>query len=223
MTIKAIVFDFDGTIADTYDAFVEIVNHLADEFGYQTLDQVDLDRLKQLSSREIIEESGISPLKIPFLLKRVKKALGQKISEQQPIEDIPSALYALKEQGYKLGIITSNLQENVIEFLNNNQLDGLFDFIYSGTPLFGKNKVINKVLKHYHLTPDELIYVGDETRDIDSARKSKVTMISVGWGFNSPDVLAKHHPDFLISHPQHLLDVLISLDSCEFRLSKLGS
>jgi phosphoglycolate phosphatase len=50
MTIKAVLFDFDGTIANTQDAFLEIVNDLADEFGYPQIDYIQLERLKNLSS-----------------------------------------------------------------------------------------------------------------------------------------------------------------------------
>lgn len=66
MTIKVVVFDFDGTIADTHDTFVEIVNRLAKNFGYQPVNEEDLARLKNLSSQEIIKQSQVSPVKIPF-------------------------------------------------------------------------------------------------------------------------------------------------------------
>jgi phosphoglycolate phosphatase len=78
MVIKAVLFDFDGTIADTHDAFLEIVNDLADEFGYPQVDQVQLERLKNLSSMDIIRYSEIPSLKIPFIIKRVKKELSKK-------------------------------------------------------------------------------------------------------------------------------------------------
>ena len=55
MTIKAVLFDFDGTIANTQDAFLEIINDLADEFGYPQIDRDQLERLKNLSSLEVIK------------------------------------------------------------------------------------------------------------------------------------------------------------------------
>lgn len=208
MAPKVIVFDFDGTLADTYDAFVEIANGLSDEFGYKPVDREELERLKTLSARDLIKQSEISPLKIPFVLKRVKSELNHKIKDLNPIQDIPGCLKQLKEQGYLLGIITSNAQENVLDFLNNHHLSDLFSFIYAGTTLFGKHKIINKLLQEQKLPPDEVIYVGDETRDIDSAKKSRIKVIAVTWGFNAADVLEKHHPDFVINHPQELITVL---------------
>lgn len=208
MTIKLVVFDFDGTIADTYDAFVEIVNNLAGEFGYKPVDQADLARYKNLSSREIVKQSEIPLIKIPFILRRVKLALRDKIKRLKPCQDIAPFLLKLKENGYSLGIVTSNAQENVLIFLENNGLSSLFDFIYSGNTLFGKHKVIEQVLRNYQLTPAEVVYVGDETRDILAARHSQVKVVAVGWGFNSPEVLIQHHPHAFITHPQELFNVL---------------
>ena len=208
MTIKAVIFDFDGTIADTYDAFVEIVNNLAEEFGYKPVEQSELAHYKNLSSREIVKQSEIPLVKIPFILRRVKLALRDKIKCLKPCQDVAPFLMKLKESGYSLGIVTSNTQENVLIFLENNGLSNLFDFIYCGNTLFGKHKVIEKALQNYQLTTAEVVYVGDETRDIFAARHSHVKVVAVGWGFNSPEILLKHQPHAFISHPQELFKIL---------------
>lgn len=208
MAVKVIVFDFDGTLADTYDTFVEIANGLAKEFGYKPVHPEEQEKLKHLSAKDLIKQSEIAPFKIPFVLRRVKSELSHKIQDLQPINEIPDCLKQLKKKGYLLGILTSNIQKNVLLFLKTHHLDELFDFIYSGTSLFGKHKVINQLLKEHKLTPSEVIYVGDETRDIHSAQKSNVKVIAVAWGFNSAEILAKHQPDFLIYHPQELMAVI---------------
>ena len=84
-------------------------------------------------------------------------------------------------------------------------------FIYSGTTLFGKHKVINQLLKQDHWEREAIVYVGDETRDIEAAKKSKIKMIAVSWGFNSKEVLAAHTPDFLVNHPKELLEEIEKL------------
>lgn len=220
MTIEAILFDFDGTIADTQQAFFVIVNNLALEFGYPQVNLEELAYLKQLSSAEVIKYSRISPLKIPFILKRIKKELAKTITSLQPYPAIGPCLEELKQQGYLLGIVTSNSKENVIAFLQKNGLAELFAVIHSGTTLFGKNRIINRVLQEHRLPPPAVIYVGDETRDILAARKSHITMISVAWGFNSPAILAEHHPDFLVYHPQELLEVIVQLDQGQPQLAR---
>ena len=208
MTQKVIIFDFDGTIADTVDALVTIANRLALEFGYVPINSQELVLLRNLTAREIIKYSGVSLFKIPFMMKKVKGELKHKIPELKPIEGINTALIELHNQGYHLGIITSNSPENVNQFLKFHNLDYLFEFIYSGVTIFGKTTIINNVLRQKHFKAEAVIYVGDETRDIESAKKANIKVIAVTWGFNSTEALTKQNPDFLIHHPSELLGVM---------------
>lgn len=206
MTAKVVLFDFDGTIADSYQAIADITNQLSSEFGYEPIDREKLLLFKNLSSREIVKHTEISILKIPFLVKRVQAELGKEIANLQPIQDIDKVLFELKRQGYTLGIITSNVKDNVDIFLRKHNFDSLFDFVYCTTSIFGKHRIINRVIKQHRLRRSEVIYVGDETRDIKSARKSRIGIISVSWGFNSAEILAEYQPDLLIAKPQELLE-----------------
>jgi phosphoglycolate phosphatase len=208
MTQKVVIFDFDGTIADTVDALVSIANRLAVEFGYIQITPEELTLLRNLHSREIIKYSGISIFKIPFLVKKVKSELKSRIQELKPIPGMKEALTILKNDGHRLGIITSNSQENVTAFLKANDLDNLFEFIQSGVTIFGKTTIINNVLRQKQLKPQEVIYVGDETRDIEASKKANIKVIAVTWGFNSQEILTKENPNFLINHPRELLEVI---------------
>ena len=208
MTQKVIIFDFDGTIADTVEALVSIANSLAVEFSFAPITPEEFLLLKNLTSREIFKYSGIPLFKIPFLLKKVKRELKNKIPELKPIEGIPEALLELKENGSRLGIITSNSKGNVKEFLKINNLDNFFEFVHTGVTIFGKTTIINNVLKQKQIKTQEVIYVGDETRDIEASKKAQIKICSVTWGFNSEEALAKEHPDFLIHHPRELVEIV---------------
>ncbi|BAZ17236.1 phosphoglycolate phosphatase [Calothrix sp. NIES-4071] len=208
MNQKVVIFDFDGTIADTVDALVNLANRLAADFGYIQITPEELSILRNLSSREIIKYSGISIFRIPFLVKKVKSELKNKIHELKPIPGIQEALIELKNRGHRLGIITSNSQDNVAEFLRINNLDNLFEFVYSGVTIFGKTTIINNVLRQKQIKSQEVIYVGDETRDIDASKKANIKVVAVTWGFNSQEALVKQKPDFLINHPRELIDVV---------------
>ena len=212
MSVKVILFDFDGTLADTLTAIVKISNSLAEEFGYQPTSTEKLEQIRHLSSREIIKQSGISRFKIPFLLKKVQKGLREDIKSLTPIPGIIDVLNDLKSEGYQLGILTSNSADNVNLFLENNSWVKLFDFVDSGSPILGKEKVIRKFLKKHNLNPADVIYVGDETRDIEAAKKNNIQVVAVSWGFNYKEVLAQYKPDFLIDEPQDLSEVVSNLD-----------
>lgn len=205
---KVIIFDFDGTIADSFELVLAISNRLASEFGYSPALPEDVRRLKNLSSREILQQAKVPFFRLPFLLRRLRLELNREISTLNPIPGIKEALQELKQQGHLLGIVTSNSVENVAAFLAVQEMEHLFDFIGSGLTLFGKGKVIQRILKQQRLDPAMVIYVGDETRDIEAARKIQIQVIAVSWGFNSREVLAEQKPDFLISHPSQLIEVV---------------
>ena len=208
MNDKIIVFDFDGTIADTYHALVNLANQLADEFGYKPIDKDKSLKLKDLSSWEIIKQAEIPLFKIPFLFKRVQTELGKEIDRIKLFSGIEKVLCRLKYRGYRLGIITSNTEKNVRIVLNNYHLSSLFDFICAETTIFGKHRVINDVISKQKINRADIIYVGDETRDIRSAQKSRISVLAVAWGFNSKQVLAEQQPDFLVEQPAQLLNAI---------------
>lgn len=214
MTAKVILFDFDGTIADTYQAVVDITNQLSSEFGYKALNEEEQLLIKNLSSREIVRRSEISVFKLPFLVRRVRMELSKEIAELKPIPGIKATLLELKKHGYILGIVTSNNEENVDIFLAKNKLDDLFSYIYSGTAIFGKHRVLNRVIKEHGINKADVIYVGDETRDVRSARKSHIPVAAVSWGFNSEEILAEHQPNYLVASPSELLKAIATWQPC---------
>ena len=99
MTARVILFDFDGTIADTYQAIADITNQLSTEFGYKALNQEELLLIKNLSTREIVKLSEISVFKLPFLVRRIRTELSREITELNAIENIDRVLRQLKRQG----------------------------------------------------------------------------------------------------------------------------
>lgn len=213
MKQKIIIFDFDGTIADSLDMLVTISNRLAVQFGYKQTSQTELAQLKNLTSREIIKQSGISIFKVPFLLRKVKAEMSPGIKTLSLFSGMREALIELDNIGHKLVIISSNSKSNILAFLEHNNLENIFYYIYSGTTVFGKDKVINKFTKQENIDIADVVYVGDETRDIEAAKKSNVVAIAVSWGFNTKEALAKQNPDFLIDQPQELINVLDSLSN----------
>ena len=90
-------------------------------------------------------------------------------------------------------------------------MKNLFSFIYTERTLFSKDKALNKFIKRNNLIPEQVMYVGDETRDIEASKKINVKVVAVSWGFNSEEALARQNPDFLINKPSELVDLIGSL------------
>jgi phosphoglycolate phosphatase-like HAD superfamily hydrolase len=211
MTEPIILFDFDGTIADTHQMLIAILNRLADEFGYPPLSPAQVETMRGLSSQEIIRQSQVSVFKIPFLIRRAKEEVQRTMPDVLPIQGMVAALHTLAAEGYQLAILTSNFEENVRIFLEHQALDGLFRWVDAGMTIFGKHRMIQRVQDRYGVTTADLIYVGDETRDIDAAHRSGIPVVSVTWGFNTREILEIHNPDRLIDDPAQLREAIASL------------
>jgi len=128
------------------------------------------------------------------------------VSETKPFTGMDAALREISNSGYRMGILTSNSVENVRKFLDINSLSALFDFIHSGRSLFGKDRVIRKLLNHEQIPADRVVYIGDETRDIEASRNAGISVISVSWGLNRRDLLASLSPDQIADNPAELPD-----------------
>lgn len=199
-----IVFDFDGTIADTFDLALEIYNRIAPEYNSRPAGPGDIELFRAKKPQELIQIYGVSRLKLLTLLLRIRKELSRHIPEIKLIDGMEDALREIRSAGYGMGILTSNSSVNVSKFVDYNNLTGLFDFIYSGRSLFGKEKVIRRMLIHENLSADRVIYVGDETRDIEASRQAEIPVVSVSWGLHRREVLASLLPDQIADHPAEL-------------------
>ena len=207
---KTIIFDFDGTIADTLDSVVKIVNSQAEYFGYRKVTKEDIPYLQGKKPKEILSYLGISIFKLPSWIKKIHSEINKEITNMVPTVNISPFLSELyHDERFHLGILTSNTQENVEQFLYKNNLN-FFDFVHTGKSVFGKSHVINKIMKQRKMNKSEVFYVCDEVRDIDAARKSGIKSIAVAWGYNTKDALQKENPDFLVNTPDELRNIIIS-------------
>ncbi len=207
-TKKFILFDFDGTLADTLEAVVDILNSHSKEFKIRKITTEDLDRLRDMPPLDILKEFKVSLMSVTYIATRCKMMLNSHIEDIPVIPGIKKLLARLKKERYKMGIMTSNSEGNVRRFLKKNGLLKYFNVLHSGISAFGKTLVINSFLHKVKLSPEDVVYLGDEIRDIESAKKSRVPMVAVGWGFNSKKALLSHKPDHFISRPMQLMKVL---------------
>lgn len=210
--MKAIFFDFDGTIADSFELIFKISNQLAVEYGYPTVCPEDIRHLKNLTSREVVRRSGMPVWQLLLVLRQLRREVTKEIADLKPIAGIYEVLTVLKQQGHSLGIVTSNSTENVQFFLQNHAMADLFDYVASGLTLFGKERVIRRVIQRHKLNLATVIYVGDETRDVEAAHKAGILAVSVSWGFSSREILAKQNPDHLIHQPNELVTLIQTLE-----------
>jgi phosphoglycolate phosphatase-like HAD superfamily hydrolase len=74
--------------------------------------------------------------------------------------------------------------------------------------LLGKQRGLRRVLRQTALAAHDVLYIGDEVRDITAAQDVGLDVAAVTWGVNSRSLLAQHSPSQLIDRPEQLLDWL---------------
>ena len=135
----------------------------------------------------------------------MRSHLRHEIPTLKPIAGIPSLLEQLYDENNTLGIVTSNSLDNVEKWLEINQLRHVFDFIHTESRYFSKKRALKKILTKYHFEKSQTAYIGDETRDIDAAKKNNITSVAVTWGYNSEQALLKYQPVFVAKTPKDIL------------------
>lgn len=196
--MKIYCFDFDGTLADTVPLIVGAVNRLLKEGGEEEIGDDIIEELKNKGVRKMVKRMNISLLKMFFISRRVRVEMSKEIKKAKVKEGIKDVLEELSKRGYILGILTSNSRRNVVEFLKESDLP-LFDFIITSS-IFGKKRKIKKIKKR-----GEVVYIGDEIRDVEAGKGAGVSTIAVTWGVNSEESLLSANPDMVAREPKDIL------------------
>jgi phosphoglycolate phosphatase len=203
-TVRVLVFDFDGTIADTLWQGLEILNSMAEEFGFRPLAKEELPQAQDMTTRQLMKFLGIPNRKLPTIGHRGVKKLRALIGEVQPLSGMPAVLRELHARGIRMGIVTSNSEENVGIFLRNHDLE-IIEFVRSSSRLLGKAREIRQAMKKHGFGAGDAIYIGDETRDVEACKRAGLRCVAVAWGYNSRRILAAQQPFRVVDTPEELL------------------
>ncbi|MDC7674889.1 HAD hydrolase-like protein [Asticcacaulis machinosus] len=206
MTIpyKLVIFDFDGTLADSFGWFLDIFDEVADKFGYDRGDRNNLGMLRDMGARELLAHHRVPMWKLPMIMTHVRKLQGQHIDRIALFDGVSDVITALKQQGVSVAIVTSNARENVEKVLGAD-ISVLVDHYACGASLFGKAAKFKALQKAIGTEARCVLSVGDEIRDIEAARIAGFKVGAVSWGFANPDRLRRENPDHLFERPQDIL------------------
>lgn len=210
MKYHSLIFDFDGTIADTLGESRRIFNELAPDYGIRQVEEHEIAQLRHLSLKEILSVLNIPKRRVPSIIARGTGMMRANIDRLQLIVGMKDALTEMRNHTDSFGILTSNTTANVDVFLRNHGLRDLFEFVSSTSKLTGKARHLRAIRKTFSLKNTEMLYIGDELRDVKAAQKANIPHAAVSWGFNSRESLEKAKPTYLIDHPEEFVRLLTS-------------
>jgi len=205
--MKYIIFDFDGTLADSTAVFTSAWNTLAQKYKFKGIEFKEIESLKKLSMAERSKLFDFPMYKLPMILPQFYRLYRQSLNEVHLYEGIKDVLMEIDKRGYKILIISSNSQENILEFLKMNGIQCVSNVLCSNR-IFGKDKVLKKFLKDFSSTASDVLYIGDEQRDIVACKKVGVPIIWVSWGYDSIEVIQQEEPEYKVNSPKEILDII---------------
>lgn len=189
-----VVFDMDGTLADSFGFFIRTHNLLSAKYNFKPIQAHEVELLRQRSPRDIMAHVGLPRWKLPFVARdfvRLMRQHGQDVCMFAGAERVLRDLHA---DGVQLAVVSSNSAENCQRILGKD-LCRLMSCIDGGASLFGKRTRILRVLKKLGIQPRQAIYVGDQLTDADAARAAGVAFGAVSWGYGAQQVLAQTSPE----------------------------
>ncbi|HEX5744382.1 MAG TPA: HAD hydrolase-like protein [Candidatus Saccharimonadales bacterium] len=208
--INAAIHDFDGTLADSGAVNLEAMAQVLGRDAFTAEEVEDIRRLTTLQGMQML---GIRKWQLPRLLLRGQRIVAQNMHRVDVFEGIPEAIGELDAEGYSQYVLSTNSAENIRTLLDRHDLTASMRDIHGGAGMFGKARRLTNLIKREGLLAEHCVYVGDEGRDVEAARKAGVQCVAVAWGFQDAKTLAAHEPDALVTSPAELADAIRSLQA----------
>lgn len=194
MSYKLAIFDFDGTLADSFPFFLKVFNQLAQRHGFKQMDPALVPSYRGHSPRQMMSHVGLPSWKLPIVAKDFIALMRDNVASIRPFEGVSDVLAHLAGRGVTLAIVSSNSHDNVSAVLGP-ELTRLISHFECGMSIFGKPKRISKALRDAATRSQEAIYIGDQVTDLEASRKVGVAFGAVAWGYGTIESLRAQRPE----------------------------
>jgi phosphoglycolate phosphatase len=207
MPYSLVIFDLDGTLADSFPWFQRNVNDVADRFGFRRVTENDVEALRHASTREILDRLEVPLWKLPFIARHMRRLKTEQAASIPLFDGVGEMLMSLAKSGVRLALVSSDTEANAREKLGTST--ALFADFDCAASIFGKPARFRRVLKRAGVGAAEAIAIGDETRDIEAARAVGIACGAVTWGYAAPSALKALRPDLVFERMADIAPKLI--------------
>lgn len=208
MRYELAIFDFDGTLADSFPWFLAALNDCAGRFGFQRIEPHEVDMLRGLEGRRIMQHIRAPMWKMPMIARFLRARMAEELDRIALFPGAEQMLRRLADAGVQIGIVTSNAPENVRRVLGPENA-ALVRHVAGGASLFGKQPLMRRVLRASRVPASRAVSIGDEIRDLHASRAAGIDFGAVGWGFARMDALRALSPELVFERMDEIADRLI--------------
>lgn len=207
MRYRLALFDFDGTLADSFPFFLGVMNRLADDHGFRRIEEHEIEALRGRSARQNFADFGVPAWKLPRIGRDFRRHMARDIARISLFPGVDRLLRGLADRGIRTAVVTSNSTDNVRRVLGP-QNAALIQHYACGVSIFGKRAKLRGVLRNSGVAAAEAICIGDEVRDLEAAREEGIAFGAVSWGYTRPEALLAHEPEEMFSTVDEILQKL---------------
>jgi phosphoglycolate phosphatase len=196
MARRLLIFDFDGTLADTSALFLDVFDEAAALYRFQPFDRDNLNYLRTLDARSILRYHRVPAWKLPVIVQTARRLMERRLETVRLFAGIELMVASLHDRGNTLALLSSNSRSNVIRVLGH-EVAARFKYLECGGSIFGKRARIRGLLARSGFAAADTMLIGDEVRDARAASRSGVSFGAVSWGYTAIEALlhagAKEH------------------------------
>lgn len=212
---KALIFDLDGTIADTLPAICEALNTTLHRFGYPTHDIETVRTFIGNGARKLVTRALPEAARTDDIITQVYANYDTAYTETflhttEPYPGMRDTVALLRRQGCCIGVL-SNKQDHLTRPLTHQLLPGLVDVVYGQRPGFPTKPdptVPLQVAAELGASPAETAFIGDSDVDILTAAASGFTPVGVTWGYRPAELLRRTGARLIAETPEDLIRLL---------------
>ncbi len=213
MNIEIIIFDFDGTLADTQNSILQTMKLVAEKLNIEKIDEGFIKSLIGLPlsttfQKAFLLDEELLPKATSIYRQHYNNIAIETISLFKNVKD---TLFKLQERGIKLAVASSKGKVSLIKILKKHNICDIFSFVGGEEDVKNKKPapdIVNLILNKTNVSPDNCIVVGDTVFDIEMGQRANTLTCGVTYGNNTKKELQSLKPNFIIDDMSEILNLI---------------
>jgi phosphoglycolate phosphatase len=202
------IFDFDGTLADSWRLMGRALVDAADDFGFRKLSDEEAEALRGQDNRAVMAAMGVKMWQLPRIVMHMRQVALQNAERIALFPEVGEMLREVAAAHVRLAVVSSNGEEAIRRVLGQD-LSALVSEFACGAAIFGKATKFRRVLRRCGVEPSLAVGVGDEARDIEAARAVGMASAAVTWGYATQALLESRAPTHVVTRVGELGKLLV--------------
>ncbi|WP_449443671.1 pyrophosphatase PpaX [Ureibacillus acetophenoni] len=210
MMLKALLFDFDGTLLNTNDLIIQTFMHVLEERFPGQYKPEDCLRFMGPSLKETFEE--LTPNEVEEMTQKYRKWNLEHHDELvSEFDGVLETLEELRVLGIRMAIVSTKRRDTIERGLDLMKAKHFFEF-WIGTEDVKNVKPdpepVLLALEKLGVGKEDVIMIGDNYHDIEAGKNAGVKTAGVAWSIKGEEFLRKYNPDYMLSHMSDLLSIV---------------